>query len=64
MKTENFEDAMNELDAIVKRLEGSTGTLDEALKDFERATELVRFCNEQLSAAEKKIEILTGEETA
>lgn len=64
MKTENFEDAMNELDAIVKRLEGDTGTLDEALKDFERATELVRFCNEQLSAAEKKIEILTGEETA
>lgn len=64
MKTENFEDAMNELDAIVKRLEGGTGTLDEALKGFERATELVRFCNEQLSAAEKKIEILTGEETA
>ena len=64
MKTENFEDAMNELDAIVKRLEGGTGTLDEALKDFERATELVRFCNEQLSEAEKKIEILTGEETA
>ncbi len=64
MKTENFEDAMNELDTIVKRLEGGMGTLDQALKDFERATELVRFCNEQLSTAEKKIEILTGEETA
>lgn len=63
MKTENFEDAMNELDVIVKRLEGGAGTLDEALKDFERATALVRFCNEQLSTAEKKIEVLTGGET-
>ena len=46
MKNENFEEAMNELDAIVKR-----------------ATALVRFCNEQLTSAEKKIEILTGKET-
>lgn len=64
MKPENFEDAMTELDAIVKRLEGGTGSLDDALKDFERATALVRFCNEQLTNAEKKIEILTGGETA
>lgn len=63
MKNENFEEAMNELDAIVKRLESGAGTLDEALKDFERATSLVRFCNEQLTSAEKKIEILTGKET-
>lgn len=63
MNNENFEDAMNELDAIVKRLEGGSGTLDEALKDFERATVLVRFCNEQLTSAEKKIEVLTGKET-
>ena len=62
MKNENFEEAMNELDAIVKRLESGAGTLDEALKDFERATALVRFCNEQLTSAEKKIEILTGKE--
>lgn len=64
MKPDNFEDAMTELDAIVKRLEGGTGSLDDALKDFERATALVRFCNEQLTNAEKKIEILTGGETA
>lgn len=64
MKPENFEEAMTELDAIVKRLEGGTGSLDDALKDFERATALVRFCNEQLTNAEKKIEILTGGETA
>lgn len=64
MKPENFEEAMTELDAIVKRLEGGTGSLDDALRDFERATALVRFCNEQLTNAEKKIEILTGGETA
>lgn len=64
MKPENFEEAMTELDAIVKRLEGGTGSLDDALKDFERATALVCFCSEQLTNAEKKIEILTGGETA
>lgn len=64
MMPENFETAMNELDVIVKRLESGAGTLADALQDFERATALVRFCNEQLTNAEKKIKILTGEETA
>ena len=60
MNDMSFESAMEELESIVKRLETGSGTLDESLSDFERATALVKFCNEQLTAAEKKIEILTG----
>ena len=60
MENMSFENAMEELESIVKRLEACSGTLDESLADFERATALVKFCNDQLTGAEKKIEILTG----
>ncbi len=53
-----YEEAEKELQAIVERLErGETG-LDEALQLWERGEELHRFCAEQLSAAEGKIEEL------
>lgn len=59
---DSFETALAELEKLVKKLEGGEGTLDEALADFERATALVRLCNDRLTSAEKRIEIITGEE--
>lgn len=59
---DSFETALAELEKLVKKLEGGESTLDEALADFERATALVRLCNDRLTSAEKRIEIVTGEE--
>ena len=55
----NFEDAMLELEAIVRRLEAGSLSLDESLAAFENAVGLVKLCNEKLSAAEQKVRILT-----
>jgi exodeoxyribonuclease VII small subunit len=53
-----YEEAEQELAAIVERLERGDASLDEALKLWERGEELYRFCLEQLDSAEGKIEEL------
>ena len=53
-----YEEAEQELQAIVERLERGEAGLDEALKLWERGEELYRFCAGQLEAAEGKIEEL------
>ena len=50
-----FEEAQQELEAIVQRLESGEVPLDEALKLWERGEELYRFCKERLDTAEGKI---------
>lgn len=55
-----FEDAMAELETIVRRLDSGEGTLDEALEDYSSAIELLKTCHKRLDSAQKKIEILTG----
>lgn len=54
-----FEEALQRLQQTVKELEGGNLTLEQALKSFEEGVRLSRLCQEQLSAAEKKVEILT-----
>ena len=57
-----FEAAMKELEEIVLRMQDGTLTLDQSLKEFEKAIALVKFCNETLAGAEQKIRLLGGEE--
>lgn len=59
-KTEaaSFEDALKELEGIVKKLESGEAKLEEALGLFERGVKLSRFCSQKLEEAEKKIEML------
>ena len=54
----DFEAALAELDAIVKKLEEGDLPLEESLKLYERGVHLSRFCHAQLEAAERRIEIL------
>ena len=54
----NFEAAMEQLQAVVQKLEGGNLPLEEALKHFEEGVRLTRVCQEQLSAAEQRVEIL------
>ncbi len=58
MEKINFEEAMNELELSVKRLEAGNMSLDESLAVFEEAVGLVKICNEKLEAAERKVKIL------
>jgi len=53
-----FEDALSNLEGIVKKLESGELSLEESLVAFEEGIKLSRICSKQLDAAEKKIEIL------
>ncbi|MDK2831675.1 MAG: exodeoxyribonuclease small subunit [Methanolobus sp.] len=56
-----FEESLEELESLVENLERGQMTLDESLGLFERGMKLARICNQKLSKAERKIEILIEE---
>lgn len=56
-----FEESLEELEALVDRLERGQLLLDESLELFERGMKLARVCNRKLSKAERKIEMLIEE---
>ena len=58
----SFEQALEELEAIVAELEGGQVELDRMLGRFERAMALRRHCTALLGAAETKIQQLVDEE--
>ena len=53
-----FEEAIEKLEACVKRLESGSLSLDDAIKLYEEAIGLVRICHGKLDNAEKRIRIL------
>ena len=55
-----FEDALQELEAIVKKLEGDI-PLDEAVKPFEKGIELSKFCIADLKAEKGKLALLVDD---
>ena len=55
----DFETALAELDALVKKLEDGELSLEQSLALYERGVQLSRFCHAQLEDAERRIEILT-----
>lgn len=57
--TPNFEQAMQELEALVERMEKGDLTLEQSLKDFERGVALTRICQSALRDAEQKVQMLT-----
>ncbi len=56
----HFEQSINELEQIVKELEKGELSLDDSLKQFEKGIGLARRCQEVLSQAEQKIEMLSA----
>ena len=54
----DFEAAIAELEAIVKKLEEGDLTLETSLQLYERGVQLSRFCHARLEEAEHRIEIL------
>lgn len=55
----DFETALAELDALVKKLEEGELSLEESLALYERGVQLSRFCHAKLDDAERRIEILS-----
>ncbi|HET7132817.1 MAG TPA: exodeoxyribonuclease VII small subunit [Gammaproteobacteria bacterium] len=53
-----LEKSLEELEALVARLEGGELPLEQALKEFERGMRLTRQCQAALQEAEQKVEIL------
>jgi exodeoxyribonuclease VII small subunit len=54
----SFESALQELEAIVQAMESGNAPLEESLAAYERGIALLRHCQETLSAAERKLQIL------
>jgi exodeoxyribonuclease VII small subunit len=54
-----FEVGLQQLEAIVKEMEGGDLPLERALELFERGMKLSESCRKQLEDAETRIEILT-----
>jgi exodeoxyribonuclease VII small subunit len=54
----DFESALAELDAIVKKMEEGDMTLEKSMELYERGLQLSRFCHSTLEAAERRIELL------
>jgi exodeoxyribonuclease VII small subunit len=61
-KNQTFESSLGELEKIVRKLEDGDLSLEESLKLFEDGVRLSRECQERLSKAERRIEILLKDE--
>ena len=56
-----FERALEELEALVGRMEDGKLPLEESLAAYQRGAELIKFCESKLSDAQARIAILDGD---
>jgi exodeoxyribonuclease VII small subunit len=52
----SFEEALAELEQIVRRLEGGQVKLDEAILSYERGALLKRHCERKLNEAQQRVD--------
>jgi len=57
-KEKSFEDAMLELESIVKKIENEETPLEELLELYERGSELSAYCQSILTKTQEKLEII------
>lgn len=57
-ETPDFEAALEELEALVRKLESGDLPLDESLDEFKRGVELTRHCQDVLDKAQLSVEQL------
>lgn len=56
--TERYEDLIEELKEIVRRMDDNETTLDECIALYERGAVLVKKCEDLLESAEMKVSML------
>jgi exodeoxyribonuclease VII small subunit len=57
-ETLSFEQAFQRLEEILEKMNSGKTPLEESLKLFEEAETLIRSCNQRLTGAEERIEVL------
>lgn len=59
-KTDNpsFEQALKELETIVRKLESGAGDLEASINEYVRGTELKAYCEKKLKDAKLKVETI------
>ncbi len=58
----SFEDALTNLEEIVKKLETGEVPLDDAISEFNNAMKLAKMCDDKLKNAEDAITKLVGDD--
>lgn len=59
MPEPSFEEALEQLEAIIERIEQGKVGLEVALAEYERGVALVRRCRDILTSAEQRVEELS-----
>ena len=62
-KQMNVEETFEALDKIIGKLEKGDGSLEDAFAYYEEGMKLVKSCNEKIETIEKKILVLSGDQT-
>ena len=58
MSEQKLEVVFDELDKVVKQLEGDSISLEESFQLYHKGMDLLNVCNEKIDAVEKKMMIL------
>lgn len=64
MEEIKFEEALEQLESIVKKMEQGEMTLEQSLDAFEEGIKLSRFCSKKLDDIERRVEVLLKENNA
>jgi exodeoxyribonuclease VII small subunit len=57
----SFEEAMEELEQLVARMEAGELPLEASVAAYKRGSELVRFCSAQLDRVDSQVKVLEGD---
>lgn len=58
----SFEEALKELETIVKELEEGKAPLEKAIDKYSEAMKLVKFCSDKLNNAQEKVNKILNED--
>ena len=61
-KPRHFEKALADLEALVERLENGDLSLEESLKAFEAGVRLTQECQQALTQARQRVQVLTAQD--
>ncbi len=59
----NYAESIETLKKIVNRMSSNELTLEESLQEFEDGIKLIKECQQTLTAAQQRVEILTADNT-
>jgi len=57
----SFEEALEQLEAIIQQVETGQIGLEQSIDQYEKGMQLIKYCREILTQAEKRIEIIKTE---